>query len=129
MHPPDAGKFLDYYLRRYGRASIRGPAGIAVAQPIGITPCRHTIYISYYRADTARVRHGPQPAFFPAHFATSVSIADPEAIEGARAALGHARAAQRSIIIIARPLSLRHAHMPKLCAGCGRRQAETEISG
>jgi integrase/recombinase XerD len=89
--PLNVGKFLDHYLSHI-RPRLDQGAGVDSLwlSRSGSPLAEHTIYITI--AELTRRAFGTvlNPHFFRHIFATSVSIADPEAIEGARAALGHA---------------------------------------
>jgi integrase len=56
----------------------------------GTPLAEHTIYLTITDLTKRSFGTSLNPHLFRRIFATSVSIADPEAIEGARAALGHA---------------------------------------
>jgi integrase len=70
--PPDVGKFLDHYLSGIRPRLDQGAGG-------------KNLWLGRSGSPTAL-----NPHFFRHIFVTSVSIANPETIEGARAALGHA---------------------------------------
>jgi integrase len=89
--PPDAAAFVDHYLSRVRPHLDRGRAGDCLwLSAWGAPLAEHTIYLSVTELTKRAFGISINPHLFRRIFATSVSIADPEAIEGARAALGHA---------------------------------------
>ncbi len=89
--PSDAGRFLDHYLSHI-RPHLNHGAGSdrLWLSRSGSPLAEHTIYIIITELTQRAFGCALNPHLFRHIFATSVSIADPEAIEGARAALGHA---------------------------------------
>jgi integrase/recombinase XerD len=88
--PSDVGRFIDFYLSNIRPRLDRGAGGDVLWLSRSGTPlAEHTIYLAI--TGLTRLAFGTplNPHFFRHIFATSVSIADPEAIEGARATLGH----------------------------------------
>jgi len=89
--PPNVGKFLDHYLSDIRPRLDRGAGGNNLWLSRSGSPlAEHTIYIIITELTQRTFGTALNPHFFRHIFATSVSISDPEAIEGARAALGHA---------------------------------------
>ena len=89
--PPDVGKFLDYYLSHMRPHLDQGAGGSNLwLSRSGLRLAEHTIYMTIIELTQRAFGMALNPHFFRHIFATSVSIADPEAVEGARAALGHA---------------------------------------
>jgi site-specific recombinase XerD len=89
--PLGAGTFLDYYLSNIRPQLEKGASGDGLwLSRLGTPLAEHTIYITITELTRHALGTALNPHFFRHIFATSVSIADPEAIEGARAALGHA---------------------------------------
>ena len=88
--PTDVCRFLDHYLShvRPHFAHDTGTDKVWLSRS-GTPMAEHTIYITV--TDLTKRAFGTplNPHLFRRIFATSVSIANPEAIEGARAALGH----------------------------------------
>ncbi len=89
--PPNVGKFLDHYLSHI-RPRLNQEAGVNSLwlSRSGSPLAEHTIYITITELTQRAFGTALNPHFFRHIFATSVSLTDPEAIEGARAALGHA---------------------------------------
>ena len=89
--PSDAGRFLDHYLSHIRPVLSRGTddGGLWLSH-LGKPLAEHSIYIIITELTQRAFGCAINPHLFRRIFATSVSIADPEAIEGARAALGHA---------------------------------------
>jgi integrase/recombinase XerD len=89
--PSDAGRFLDHYLSQIRPLLAQGPSGDALwLSRWGSPLAEHTIYLTITDLTKRAFGTSLNPHLFRRIFATSVGIADPEAIEGARAALGHA---------------------------------------
>ena len=89
--PSDAGRFLDHYLSHVRPHLDQGAGGDGLWLSRSGSPlAEHTIYITITELTKRAFGTSLNPHLFRRIFATSVSIADPEAIEGARAALGHA---------------------------------------
>jgi integrase/recombinase XerD len=89
--PSDAGRFLDHYLSHIRPHLAQGTAGDGLwLNRRGSPLAEHTIYITITELTKRAFGTSLNPHLFRRIFATSVSLADPEAIEGARAALGHA---------------------------------------
>lgn len=89
--PSDAGKFLDQYVSHIRPLLNRGTdCGSLWLSHTGSPLAEHSIYIIITELTQRAFGCSINPHLFRHIFATSVSIADPEAIEGARAALGHA---------------------------------------
>ena len=89
--PPEIGTFLDHYLSDIRPHLEKGASSDVMWLSRSGTPlAQHTIYITITELTRRALGMPLNPHFFRHIFATSVSIADPEAIEGARAALGHA---------------------------------------
>jgi site-specific recombinase XerD len=89
--PSDVARFIDYYLSHVRPRLDRGAGGDALWLSRSGTPlAEHTIYIAITGLSRRAFGTPLNPHFFRHIFATSISIADPEAIEGARATLGHA---------------------------------------
>jgi site-specific recombinase XerD len=89
--PSDAGRFLDHYLSQIRPHLAQGASGDGLWLSRWGTPlAEHTIYLTITDLTKRSFGTSLNPHLFRRIFATSVSIADPEAIEGARTALGHA---------------------------------------
>jgi len=89
--PANVGKCLDYYLSQIRPRLDQGAgANNLWLSRSGLPLAEHTIFITIFELTRRAFGTALNPHFFRHIFATSVSIADPEAIEGARAALGHA---------------------------------------
>jgi integrase/recombinase XerD len=89
--PPDAGTLLDHYLSHLRPRLDQGAGGDYLWLSRSGSPlAEHTIYLTITELTKRAFGTSLNPHLFRHIFATSVSIADPEAIEGARAALGHA---------------------------------------
>jgi integrase len=89
--PSDTGRYLDHYLSHIRPHLDRGRGGDCLWLSAGGSPlAEHTIYLTIAELTKHAFGISLNPHLFRRIFATSVSIADPEAIEGARAALGHA---------------------------------------
>jgi integrase len=89
--PSEAGRFLDHYLSHVRPHLTQGAGGDGLWLSRWGTPlAEHTIYVTITDLTKRAFGRSLNPHLFRRIFATSVSIADPEAIEGARAALGHA---------------------------------------
>jgi len=89
--PAEVGRFLDHYLTRVRHDLAAGVSADSIwLSQRGSPLAMHTIYIIVTELTKSAFGTSLNPHLFRHIFATSVSIADPEAIEGARAALGHA---------------------------------------
>jgi integrase len=89
--PPGAGSFLDHYLSHLRPHLAQGVGGDGIWLTRWGSPlAEHTIYTTITDLTKRAFGTSLNPHLFRRIFATSVSIADPDAIEGARAALGHA---------------------------------------
>jgi site-specific recombinase XerD len=89
--PTNVGKYLDHYLSHIRPRLDQGAGGNNLwLSRSGSPVAEHTIYITITELTQRAFDTALNPHLFRHIFATSVSIADPEAIEGARAALGHA---------------------------------------
>ena len=111
--PPEVGRFLDRYLSHIRPHLDRGAnCDCLWLSRSGSPLAEHTVYL-IITGLTQRAFGTPiNPHLFRQIFATSVSIADPEAIEGARAALGHAtRLTTRQHYNRATSLTAARAHM------------------
>jgi site-specific recombinase XerD len=88
--PTEVGQFLDQYLLHIRPVLAKNTTADALWLTWSGTPlASHTIYIAI--TELARREFGCHlnPHLFRHIFATTVSLADPGAIDGARAALGH----------------------------------------
>jgi integrase/recombinase XerD len=89
--PSYVGSFLDHYLLHIRPRLDQGAGGDYLWLSRSGSPlAEHTIYVTITELTKRAFGTSLNPHLFRRIFATSVSIADPEAIEGARAALGHA---------------------------------------
>jgi len=89
--PSDVGVFLNYYLSGIRPHLNRGgPLDELWLSRSGTPLAEHTIHLIVAKLTLRAFGTPLNPHLFRRIFATSVSISDPEAIEGARAALGHA---------------------------------------
>ncbi len=89
--PSDVGKLLDHYLSHIRPRLDRGAGGNNLwLSRSGLLQAEHTIYMIITQLTRRAFGTAINPHFLRHIFATSVGIADPESIEGARAALGHA---------------------------------------
>lgn len=117
LMPRDLGRFLDRYLTEvrprldYGEGDARlwlSRSGHPLAD--------HSIYVIITELTRRTFGIAINPHQFRHTFTTSVSFADPEAIEGARAALGHAvRLSTRRHYVHATALAAARIHAKIVC--------------